>query len=119
SFPTRRSSDLGARISLFVGIASVLISLIIGLTLGFIAGYTGGIINTVLSRITDMFLSFPIIFLVILILALFGNSLFAVIVVLGFAGWMSLDRKSTRLNSSHVKISYAVFCLKKKTIIKK
>src|SRR5690606_40372326 len=29
---------------------------------------------------------------------------------------ISLDRKSTRLNSSHVKISYAVFCLKKKTI---
>src|SRR5690606_41270315 len=29
------------------------------------------------------------------------------------------DRKSTRLNSSHVKISYAVFCLKKKTKIKK
>src|SRR5436309_5929837 len=28
------------------------------------------------------------------------------------------DRKSTRLNSSHVKISYAVFCLKKKTLIK-
>src|SRR5436309_10891384 len=28
------------------------------------------------------------------------------------------DRKSTRLNSSHVKISYAVFCLKKKTIMK-
>src|SRR5690606_40189040 len=30
-------------------------------------------------------------------------------------GWIGLDRKSTRLNSSHVKISYAVFCLKKKT----
>src|SRR5690606_40841733 len=28
--------------------------------------------------------------------------------------WIQLDRKSTRLNSSHVKISYAVFCLKKK-----
>src|SRR3989442_4952676 len=28
--------------------------------------------------------------------------------------WLSLDRKSTRLNSSHVRISYAVFCLKKK-----
>src|SRR5690606_41384809 len=28
---------------------------------------------------------------------------------------LNLDRKSTRLNSSHVKISYAVFCLKKKT----
>src|SRR3989442_12053026 len=32
------------------------------------------------------------------------------------AGWkIALDRKSTRLNSSHVRISYAVFCLKKKT----
>src|SRR6266576_5612195 len=29
-------------------------------------------------------------------------------------GWCPLDRKSTRLNSSHVEISYAVFCLKKK-----
>src|SRR5437660_9373364 len=29
-------------------------------------------------------------------------------------GWRELDRKSTRLNSSHVAISYAVFCLKKK-----
>src|SRR5690606_40868163 len=35
-----------------------------------------------------------------------------------FAGGLpiNLDRKSTRLNSSHVKISYAVFCLKKKTM---
>src|SRR5690606_41612263 len=34
----------------------------------------------------------------------------------GPAGMMRRDRKSTRLNSSHVKISYAVFCLKKKKI---
>src|SRR5690606_40966998 len=32
----------------------------------------------------------------------------------GASGWFLVDRKSTRLNSSHVKISYAVFCLKKK-----
>src|SRR5699024_12603118 len=31
--------------------------------------------------------------------------------------WLAVDRKSTRLNSSHVSISYAVFCLKKKNII--
>src|SRR5438874_13394625 len=35
--------------------------------------------------------------------------------VRGRAGAQPLDRKSTRLNSSHVEISYAVFCLKKKT----
>src|SRR5690554_7476769 len=38
-------------------------------------------------------------------------------VVAAFAGRQ--DRKSTRLNSSHVRISYAVFCLKKKKIKKK
>src|SRR3712207_7523807 len=31
-------------------------------------------------------------------------------------GWVRLDRKSTRLNSSHANISYAVFCLKKKNL---
>src|SRR5699024_12630016 len=31
----------------------------------------------------------------------------------GFSGGLAVDRKSTRLNSSHVSISYAVFCLKK------
>src|SRR5690606_40925179 len=35
-------------------------------------------------------------------------------IVVGTTGWYEQDRKSTRLNSSHVKISYAVFCLKKK-----
>ena len=80
----------GARISLLVGFGSVVISLIVGLIFGFLAGYIGGIFDTIFSRITDMFLSFPIIFLVVLILALFGNSLSAVIIILGFAGWMSL-----------------------------
>src|SRR5438874_5876477 len=36
-------------------------------------------------------------------------------VVVGEGSGVSIDRKSTRLNSSHVEISYAVFCLKKKT----
>ena len=80
----------GARISLFVGLGSVVISLFIGLTFGFLAGYTGGVFDIIFSRITDMFLSFPMIFLVVLVLALFGNSLLSVIAVLGFSGWMSL-----------------------------
>ena len=80
----------GARISLTVGFGSVIISLFIGLTFGFLAGYIGGFLDAAFSRFTDMLLSFPIIFLVILILALFGNSLLSVIVVLGFSGWMSL-----------------------------
>jgi peptide/nickel transport system permease protein len=80
----------GARISLLIGLGSVLISLIIGVGLGFLSGYFGGVLDVVFSRITDMFLAFPVIFLVVLILALFGNTLLSVIIVLGFSGWMSL-----------------------------
>ncbi len=80
----------GARVSLFVGLGSVVISLLLGLSLGFLAGYIGGIIDTIISRFTDMFMAFPIIFLIILILAFFGNSLLSIIIVLGFSGWMSL-----------------------------
>jgi peptide/nickel transport system permease protein len=80
----------GTRISLFVGLGAVIISFLLGLFLGFIAGYPGGLIDSLISRFTDMFLIFPIIFLIILILSLFGNSLLAVVIVLGFSGWMSL-----------------------------
>jgi len=80
----------GSRISLLVGTGSVILSLFIGLTLGFIAGYRGGIIDIVFSRLTDLFLAFPVIYLVLLVLALFGSSLFSVIVVLGASSWMSL-----------------------------
>ncbi len=82
----------GARISLFVGLGAVVVSLIFGLILGFAAGYAGGLTDSLLSRFSDMLLAFPIIFLIILIVAFFGNSLLTIIFVLGFSGWMSLFR---------------------------
>lgn len=80
----------GSRISIFIGILAVNVALILGILLGFIAGYFGGYFDLVLSRITDMFLTVPSIFFVIMTLAFFGNSLISIIVVLGFSGWMSL-----------------------------
>lgn len=80
----------GARLSLFIGIASVVISLVVGLSLGFLSGFNGGLTDTILNRATEMFLAFPMIFLIILVVALFGNSLFVVVMVLGLSGWMSL-----------------------------
>jgi len=80
----------GTRISLLVGICAVMVSLVIGLFMGFIAGFKGGVIDIIFSRLTDLFLAFPIIYLVVLILALFGNSITSVIIVLGLSGWMSL-----------------------------
>ena len=80
----------GTRISISVGLGAVMVSFFIGILLGFIAGYRGGILDVLLNRFTEMFLAFPVIYLIVLFLALFGNSIFSVIIVLGISGWMSL-----------------------------
>ena len=80
----------GTRISITVGLGAIVLSFLIGIFLGFIAGYRGGLLDIVLNRFTEIFLAFPVIYLIVLILALFGSSLLSVIVVLGISGWMSL-----------------------------
>ena len=80
----------GTRISLLIGISSVIVSLLIGIILGFIAASYSGIIDTILNRFAEVMLAFPVIYLVVLILALFGSSLISIVIVLGFSGWMSL-----------------------------
>lgn len=80
----------GTRISITVGLGAIVLSFIIGIFLGFIAGYRGGLLDIVLNRFSEIFLAFPVIYLIVLILALFGSSLLSVIVVLGISGWMSL-----------------------------
>jgi len=80
----------GSRISLVVGFGAVLVSFLLGISFAFFAAEKGGFVNLILSRVTDLFLAFPSIFLVVLILALFGSNIISVIVVLGFSGWMSL-----------------------------
>ncbi len=80
----------GTRISLLVGLSAVFLSFVIGIFLGFISAYSGGLLDIILNRFTEAMLAFPVIYLVILILALFGSSLVTVIFVLGLSGWMSL-----------------------------
>lgn len=80
----------GTRISISVGLGAVILSFIIGIILGFIAGYRGGFLDSLLNRFAETFLAFPIIYLIVLILALFGSSMYSVILVLGISGWMSL-----------------------------
>ena len=80
----------GTRISITIGFGAVVLSLLIGVLLGFTAGYGGGFLDVLLNRFTETFLAFPVIYLVVLILALFGSSVITVIFVLGISGWMSL-----------------------------
>ena len=57
----------GARVSLIVGFASVLLAMTIGITLGVIAGYVGGTVDAVIMRIAEVQLSFPTVLVALLI----------------------------------------------------
>ena len=65
----------GARVSLVVGVVSVLLSVVIGVALGLIAGYVGGWVDAFLMRLCDVMLSFPAILIALLISGV-GRALF-------------------------------------------
>ncbi len=75
----------GARVSLVVGIASVLFSMVFGIPLGVIAGYKGGRVDSAVSRFNDIFMSFPIVIFGLLILAIMGPGLLKIIIAIGVA----------------------------------
>jgi len=75
----------GARVSLVVGIASVLFSMVFGIPLGVIAGYKGGRADSVVSRFNDIFMSFPLVIFGLLILAIMGPGLVKIIIAIGVA----------------------------------
>jgi len=77
----------GARISLLVGVAAVLVSLAVGVSTGLVSGFLGGKVDTVIGTIVDVWLSFPQILLALAFVAALGPSLVTIIVVLGFTGW--------------------------------
>ena len=82
----------GARISLVVGFAATFVSMAIGGAVGVIAGYFGGWVDTLLMRITDYFLVIPDVPLMIVVAAIWGPSLFHIIIVIGILLWTSTAR---------------------------
>jgi peptide/nickel transport system permease protein len=77
----------GARVSLLVGIASVVGAGLLGTALGILAGYFGGWLEEVVMRVVDVQLAFPFILLAIVIMYVLGRGLGNVIVVLIIASW--------------------------------
>jgi len=82
----------GARISLMVGIVSVVIATLVGVFFGAIAGYLGGILDDVIMRIMDIMLAFPALILAIGILAVLGPSGGNVIAVIAVVSIPQLAR---------------------------
>jgi len=77
----------GARISLLVTFLAVLVSGLLGVTAGLLAGYHGGKLDLLIMRLIDIQLAFPLILLVIGIVAVVGPSLTNIIVVMGISAW--------------------------------
>jgi peptide/nickel transport system permease protein len=82
----------GAQVSLLVGFVSTAIGTSLGLVVGMMAGYFGGWIDTVLARFTDAVLAFPYIVLALALAAVFGPTLFEVIIVISFFTWAAIAR---------------------------
>lgn len=82
----------GARISLSIGILSVLISMSLGTVYGAVAGYFGGVIDNVLMRFVDVIMAFPIFFLMLLLVGVFDASILMLILILGFTSWAGTAR---------------------------
>uniref|UniRef100_A0A9E8CS48 ABC transporter permease n=1 Tax=Bosea sp. NBC_00436 TaxID=2969620 RepID=A0A9E8CS48_9HYPH len=77
----------GARISLIVAFASVILSGVVGTTLGMIAGYRRGWVEIAVMRVVDVFLSIPAILLAIITVAVLGPGIVNVIMVLALTRW--------------------------------
>jgi peptide/nickel transport system permease protein len=82
----------GARVSLFVGVATVLVGGLFGSFLGILAGFWRGRLETVIMRLVDIQLAFPSILLAVAIMAIVGPSLWNVIFVLSLATWAPFCR---------------------------
>jgi peptide/nickel transport system permease protein len=82
----------GARVSLLVGFAAVLVGGVAGATLGIVAGYRSGWVDSAIMTLADAQLAFPFILLAIGIIAVLGPSFPTLVVVIGLSGWMSYAR---------------------------
>src|SRR2546427_4487584 len=82
----------GARVSLLVGFAAVVVGGLVGSVLGIVAGFRGGWLDTVIMTVADAQLAFPFILLAIGIIAVLGPSFPTLIVVIGLSGWVSYAR---------------------------
>jgi peptide/nickel transport system permease protein len=83
---------VGGRVSIEVAVAAVAISTGLGALLGLMAGYLGGWADIIISRMTDIFMSFPLFVLLIVLVAMLGPSVLNVILILGFFSWMVVTR---------------------------
>lgn len=83
----------GGRTSMYVGFFSVLISFAVGVPLGMLAGYYRGPVEAVIMRAADVFLSFPSMVFILVLVSVIGPSISSATVVIGIMGWPGFARQ--------------------------
>ena len=84
----------GGRISILVGLGSALLAAVIGVGIGAYTGYRGGWPDMLAMRVSEIFMSFPQIILVLLLVSIAGQSLFNLIAIFVLSGWGGMYRMS-------------------------
>jgi len=82
----------GTQISLMVGIVGAMIAVIVGTLYGAIAGYLGGRVDSVMMRLVDVLMSIPYMFVLILMLVVFGKSILMLFIGIGLLSWLEMSR---------------------------
>lgn len=82
----------GTRVTLLVAAAAAFVSLLIGVAWGAIAGWRGGRVDEVMMRIVDALYALPFMFVVILLMVLFGRSILLVFLGIGAVEWLTMAR---------------------------
>lgn len=83
----------GARTSLFIGFSSMFLGVLIGTIVGALAGFVGGFVDNVLMRTVDVFLSIPLLFLILVASRFFGNgNVVLIVAIFAFFSWMGIAR---------------------------
>jgi len=83
----------GARISMYVGAAAVLVEMVVGVGIGMIAGYFGGIVDEILMRITDVVFSLPILMMLLVGVSMFEvRNINTIILVMALLEWPFMAR---------------------------
>ena len=82
----------GGRVSMVVGILSTLISMAFGIPLGLLAGYYRGSVEAVIMRLVDIFMSFPSMMLILVLVSVIGPSIHSITIVIGVLGWTQFAR---------------------------
>lgn len=79
----------GGRVSIYVGVVGALMGAGIGMVLGCVAGFFGGKIDAVIVRISEVFLTFPNMILILILASLFGQSINNIVIIFSITGWMT------------------------------